>query len=37
MMSQVKLKLADDLNNFLGLMLAAHWQREIAVISRKLQ
>ena len=36
-LSQGKLKLADDLNNFLGLMLAAHWQREIAVISRKLQ
>ena len=31
-MSQVKLKLTDDLNNFLGLMLAAHWQLDIAVI-----
>ena len=25
-MSQVKRKLTDDFNNFLGLMLAAHWQ-----------
>ena len=25
-MSQVKLKLTDYFNNFLGLMLAAHWQ-----------
>ena len=31
-MSQAKLKLTDDLNNFLGLMLAANWQLDIAVI-----
>ena len=30
-MSQVKLKLTDGLNNLLGLMLAAHWQLDIAV------
>ena len=36
MMSQVlchrKLKPTDDLNNFLGLMFAAQWQLDIAVI-----
>ena len=28
-MSPVKLKLKDDFNNFLGLMLAVHWQFDI--------
>ena len=31
-MSQVKLKLTDDFNTFLGLLLAVHWQLDIAVI-----
>ena len=31
-MSQVKLKLKDDFNNFLGLILAAHWHLDIAAI-----
>ena len=31
-MSQVKLKLTDDFNTFLGLLLEVHWQLDIAVI-----
>ena len=31
-MSQVKLKLTDDFNNFLGLMLVAYWQLDMRYI-----